>query len=232
MPLGGVIEENPCLMPVLERFGIGLGLEEKTVEQVCAEQGIDSVFFLTVLNTFLNEDYFPEKTFAAFHLEQIVDYLRQTNAYYRHSQLPNIERHLTRFVASGQGENPSLALIAEVFSKAKTWLLERMEHDEQVFFPRVAALCRAIPVREEASCFSFSASHGIPNRECGWELLHDIKSVMVRHLRGIYDRNLCYAVLYAVAALEKDMRQHERIRYRILEPMVRVLEERMGGNNA
>lgn len=227
MPLGAVIEENPFLIPVLERFGISLGLGEKTVGQVCALRGIDPEFFLMVLNTFLNEDYFPQKQFAAFHLEQIVDYLRQTNAYYRQCQLVNVERHLDRFVASGRGENPSLKLIAEVFSRAKGWLLERMERDEREFFPRLVALCRAMD-GQDALCLSVPSVE--PDRgaagECAWELLHDIKSVMVRHLHGPYDSNLCYAVLFAVAALEKDMRQHERIRYRILEPMARAMRER------
>lgn len=226
MPLGAIIEENPVLIPVLERFGISLGLGEKTVGQVCAEQSIDPEFFLMVINTFLNEDYFPQERFAAFHVEQIVDYLRQTHAYYRHCQLVNIQRHLERFVASGRGENPSLELVAEVFSRAKGWLLDRMERDEREFFPHLVAQCRAM----DGDALRLSAQAPSQDRdaarECGWELLHDIKSVMVRHLHGPYDTNLCYAVLFAVAALEKDMRQHDRIRYRILEPMARAMCQR------
>ena len=77
MPLAGILEDHPFLMPVLDRFGIPLGLGESTVEQVCVRQGIDTVFFLMVLNTFLNEGYFPQEQFAAFHAEQIVDYANE-----------------------------------------------------------------------------------------------------------------------------------------------------------
>ena len=221
MPLSGIIEENVSLIPLLDRFGISLGMADKTVGEVCAGQGIDTGFFLTVLNTFLNEDYFPEKKFAAFHIEQIVDYLRKTNLYYRNYQLPNIERHLKGFVGSAAGQNPSLVMVGNIFSRARNLLLERIERDEHSFFPYVSGLCADHPqisdrqmIRQEDDA-----------QDSGWELLHDIKSVMIRHLTGNYDRNLCYAVLFAVSALERDVKQHDRIRYRILEPAVRAMEK-------
>lgn len=221
MPLGGIIEENVSLIPLLDRFGIPLGMADKTVGEVCAGYGIDTGFFLTVLNTFLNEDYFPEKKFAAFHIGQIVDYLRKTNLYYRNYQLPNIERHLKGFIGSPAGENPSLAMVGNIFSRARTLLLERIDRDERTFFPYVTELCAG-------RCGSSDIRQSQDRddvQDSGWELLHDIKSVMIRHLTGDYDRNLCYAVLFAVSALERDVKQHDRIRYRILEPAVGAMEK-------
>ena len=227
MPLAGILEDHPFLMPVLDRFGIPLGLGESSVEQVCVRQGIDTGFFLMVLNTFLNEGYFPQEQFAAFHVEQIVDYLSKTHAYYRRFQLPNIERHLKGFVASGRGENPALALVGDAFSKAKARICERMGRDEDEFFPYVLRLCRSVPQADLRPMSPVQKSAA--DQEYGWEQLRDIKSVLVRHLRGTYDPNLCYAVLFAVSAFEKDMRLHERIRHRILIPMVHAMER--GGKN-
>ena len=50
-------------------------------------------------------------------------------------------------------------------------------------------------------------------------LLADLKSIMVKHLSGDYDENLCYAVLFSICSLEKDIKQHNRIRNRILRPI-------------
>ncbi len=221
MSLGGILEENVSLIPLLGRFGIPLGMADKTVGTVCAEHVIDTGFFLTVLNTFLNEDYFPEKKFAAFHVEQIIDYLRKTNQYYRNYQLPNIERHLKGFVASAAGQNPSLMMVANIFSRARNLLLERIERDECSFFPYVSGLCAGHSQISDRQ----SIRQEDDTQDSGWELLHDIKSVMIRHLTGDYDRNLCYAVLFAVSALERDVKQHDRIRYRILEPAVAAMEK-------
>ena len=53
----------------------------------------------------------------------------------------------------------------------------------------------------------------------------DLKSIMVKHLSGDYNENLCYAVIFAISSLEKDIKQHNRIRYRILTPMVSAMEK-------
>ncbi|OAV66758.1 hypothetical protein Barb6_02521 [Bacteroidales bacterium Barb6] len=48
---------------------------------------------------------------------------------------------------------------------------------------------------------------------------------MIKHLSGEYNENLCYAVIFAISSLEKDIKQHNRIRYRILTPMVAAMEK-------
>ena len=94
MQMSEVVEEHPSLIPVINRFGIRLGLGDKSVKTICDEYELDTDFLLTVINTFLNEEYFPEKKLQTFHTSQIIDYLRKTNLYYQRYQIPNIERHL------------------------------------------------------------------------------------------------------------------------------------------
>ncbi|MDD6767384.1 MAG: helix-turn-helix transcriptional regulator, partial [bacterium] len=52
-----------------------------------------------------------------------------------------------------------------------------------------------------------------------------LKRILIRHLAGDYNENLCYAVIFALSSLEKDIKQHNRIRYRILMPMVTSMEQ-------
>ena len=56
-------------------------------------------------------------------------------------------------------------------------------------------------------------------------LLGDLENLIIKHLSGNYNDNLCYAVLFAIGSLEKDVKQHNRIRYRIVMPMVAGLEK-------
>ena len=49
--------------------------------------------------------------------------------------------------------------------------------------------------------------------------LDDLKSLFVIHLKGEYDLNLCHGVIFAIYSLEKDIKQHNRIRNRILRPI-------------
>ena len=206
MQMSEVVEEHPSLIPVINRFGIRLGLGDKSVKAICEEYQLDADFLLTVINTFLNEEYFPEKKLQTFHTSQIIDYLTKTNLYYQRYQIPNIERHLGSFISMSTPGNNTLNLIGKFFSSFKEELTSRIEKDDRVWFPYCLSLSEKLKDPIEA-------------------LLADLKSIMVKHLSGDYNENLCYAVIFAISSLEKDIKQHNRIRYRILTPMVSAMEK-------
>lgn len=218
-----VVEEHTSLIPVLNRLGIRLGLGDKSVKTICDEHKLDTDFFLMIINTFLNEEYFPERKLQTFHTSQIVDYLTKTNQYYQRFQIPNIERHLGSFIAMSTQGNSTLNLIGRFFSSFKEELTERIKHDEEEWFPYCLSLSELTKKRPEAK--SDLSIHTEPDMDDPIEaLLADLKSIMIKHLSGDYNENLCYAVIFAISSLEKDIKQHNRIRYRILKPMVTAME--------
>ena len=91
--LSDIIIHDPSTITVLNRFGIALGVGDLKVEDACREHGINVSFFTTILNTFINENYFPQDVLAQFNASEIVEYLSKTNSYYEQNVLPNIERH-------------------------------------------------------------------------------------------------------------------------------------------
>ena len=226
MQMSEVVEEHPSLIPVINRFGIRLGLGDKSVKEICDEYQLDTDFLLIVINTFLNEEYFPERKLQTFHTSQIIDYLTKTNQYYLRYQLPNIERHLTSFISRSTPGNNTLNLIGKFFSSFKEELTSRIEKDDQLWFPYCLSLSEKIN-----GC---QASDGAEVLQLGGEqrledpieaLLSDLKGIMVKHLSGDYNENLCYAVIFGISSLAKDIKQHNRIRYRILTPMVSAMEK-------
>lgn len=226
MPMSEVVEEHPSLIPVINRFGIRLGLGDLSIQTLCEEHGLDTDFLLVVINTFLNEEYFPEKKLQTFHTSQIIGYLTKTNQYYRRYQLPNIERHLGLFIAQSTPGNSTLSLIGKFFSSFKEELTARIENDEQTWFP----YCLSLSEKVERNTSEGPAETLHLRTEQRVEdpieaLLADLKSILVKHLSGDYNENLCYAVIFALCTLEKDIKQHNRIRYRILKPMVAAMEK-------
>lgn len=220
-PLSTALEQHSTLIPLVSRFGIRLGLGDKSVATVCAEYGIDAGFMLTLMNTYLFEEYFPEQKLKSFHVSQIVDYLTKTNAYYLHSQLPNIERHLGSLIASGEGENKNLALIGRFFARFKESLTAAIEYDTKEWFPYCLAL-------SSGDAAQGARTHVPPVPDTDEEdpavnQLRDLRSIMVRHLCGQYNDNLAYAVIFAIGSIERDIRQHNRIRDRILTPIISTL---------
>lgn len=218
-----VVEEHPSLIPVINRLGIRLGLGDKSVRTICEEHQLNTDFLLAVINTFLNEEYFPEKKLQTFHTSQIVNYLTQTNEYYLRYQLPNIERHLTSFISMSSPGNSTLTLIGKFFASFKEELTARIHKDEKEFFPYCIAFSEKI--NDPQTAFAHPSSLPSQENEDRIEaLLGDLKSIMVKHLSGEYNENLCYAVIFAISSLQKDIKQHNRIRYRILLPMVSGME--------
>jgi regulator of cell morphogenesis and NO signaling len=228
MQMSEVVEEHPSLIPIINRFGIRLGLGDKSVQEICKDYQLDADFLLTVINTFLNEEYFPEKKLQTFHTSQIIDYLIKTNQYYLRFQLPNIEHHLTSFISMSIPGNQTLALIGKFFSSFKEELVGRIENDDRLWFPYCLSLSEKLQDKIYAPNNTLPLSHPAEGQtEDPIEaLLADLKRIMVKHLSGDYNLNLCYAVISAICSLEKDIKQHNRIRFRILVPMVAAMEKR------
>ena len=185
--LSEVVEEHPSLIPMINRFGIRLGLGDKSVKMVCEAHGLDPDFLLTVINTYLN-----------------------------------IERHLQSFIQQSAPDNPSLTLIGKFFHSFKTELMARIQQDDTVWFPRCLTLCQQLESLPLPIAYTPAPEVEEDRIEA---LLADLKRILIRHLAGDYNENLCYAVIFALSSLEKDIKQHNRIRYRILMPMVTAMEQ-------
>ncbi|MDR1259248.1 MAG: helix-turn-helix transcriptional regulator [Tannerellaceae bacterium] len=226
MQMSEVVEEHPSLIPIINRFGIRLGLGDKSVQEICDEYQLDPDFLLIVINTFLNEEYFPEKKLQTFHTSQIIDYLVKTNNYYLYFQLPNIEHHLTSFISMNISGNQTLALIGKFFFSFKNELVARIENDDRQWFPYCLALSGKLQEKiHKKDNQALSLNLEKRSEDVIEELLADLKRIIVKHLSGDYNLNLCYAVVSSISSLEKDIRQHNRIRFRILAPMVDAMEK-------
>ena len=227
MPLSEIILNEPLLIPVINRFGIILGTKDKSVQTLCQENNLDTDFFLTILNTFINDSFFPEKRLKSFCVTQIVDYLSQTNQYYKRYQIPNIEKHFGLLIEKSPYKNNNLELIREFFFELKHELLRRIEDDQHSWFPKINRLSANVHSQiPDFSLTSFLKDDPDPIEE----KLNDLKSLFVLHLTGKYDLNLCYGVIFAIFSLEKDIKQNNRIRNRILKPLYHLLQSAQFSN--
>ncbi|WP_029904528.1 helix-turn-helix transcriptional regulator [Prevotella sp. 10(H)] len=192
--LSEIIQENHQLIPVINRFGIKLGLGDKTIGDICSKANINTEFFLAILNTFLNEDYFPERKLQKFDIEPVVSYIKQTDAYLVHGQLHNLEKHLNAFISMSDPNNPQLKLISRLFTEFKDELTGQIEQ-------------------------------GLVKGDTPLALLTDLKSIIIKHISGNFNENMCYAVIFTIDSFQRDLEKHNRIREKILKPMIDDLSE-------
>ncbi len=213
-----VIVDEPSVVPVINRFDIVLGVGDRTIKSICKEKGIDTSFFITILNAFIHESFFLENLTGAFNAGDVVDYLRKTNNSYLRNQLPNIERHFAALISRSDSNN-NLPLLFNFYREVKTEIERRIDSDNQWFDAIISA--------EQSDSEVSIAGNAIQAESDSIEdKLSDLINMFVIHLRGDYDRNLCHAVLFAVISLEKDICQNNRIRNRVLRPLVDALNSR------
>ena len=189
-----MLTEHSELIPVVNRFGIKLGVGEKTIEKICLENDLNIDFILAILNVYLDEEYNPEKDLDAFDVSLIVDYLKRTVENYMQASVPNLEKHFTPFIAMSGGENEELKLLHKIFYQFKSELSEHLQQG-----------------LEQLSDY--------PN-----ELLHDLKNIIIRHISGNFNQNLAYAVIFSITALEKELHIHNRLLEKVLRPKLKELD--------
>ena len=196
------------MIPVLNRFGIKLGVGDKTLEELCNENNLDSELIITVLNVYLNKDYVPD-LLESIETESIVEYFQHTVENYIHELIPNIEKHLNAFIVlsssvmnvdnnhslnNNETDNEELGMLRLLFMKFK----ERMTN----YLKRIANYDEDFPD----------------------DLLHDLKNILIKHLSTDYNQNLCHAVIFSIHSFEKDLEAHNRLREKVLQPKVNQLD--------
>ncbi|MEA4905368.1 MAG: LuxR C-terminal-related transcriptional regulator [Petrimonas sp.] len=192
--LSELLTEHSELIPVVNRFGIKLGVGEKTIGKICLENDLNINFILAILNVYLDEEYDPDEDLDTFDVSLIVDYLKRTVENYMQVLVPNIEKHFTPFIAMNDGENKELKLLHKMFYQFKSGLSDHLQQG-----------------LEHLSDY--------PN-----ELLHDLKNIIIKHISGNYNQNLAYAVIFSITALEKELHIYNRLLNKLLLPKLRELD--------
>lgn len=231
MKMAEVIHLDYHLLPIVSRFGINLGLGDKTIEQVCIEQGVDSNFFLEIVNSYYNKDYFPKKHLQGFSLEVIIEYLRKSHDFYLHTKIPLIERLLYQMIDSFQGiGSETLQLISGFFMEYKNELTAHIEREETKVYPYVFAVEAAFTIKKPSKeivrlIHAYSMEDYEKEHDNVEDKLFDLKNLLIKYLPLPVDLQLCHAVLTELFRLETDLRDHARIEDKVLVPKVKYMEK-------
>lgn len=225
--LAKLIHANHFLLPVINRFGIRLGFKDKLVAQVCNEKNIDLNFFLAIVNTYSNEDYFPEQDLLKFSPELLIDYLRKTHQYYYDSIIPEVEQRLNRLLSSCTSKCGDLQLINTFYQKYKIELTKHLEEEDNRVFPYILALVanqqKGEPMPEKFKNYFIESRE--PEHTQVDQKIYDLKNIIIKYLEPTYEDFPCHEFLFAIFQLERDLLDHARIEDKILLPKVVEIEK-------
>ena len=206
--MANVLSEYNELIPVLNRFGIKLGVGDSTIEDLCISYNLNPALVLTVLNVYIDEDFYPENI-DDISTEEIVDYFHNTVENYIHDLVPNIEKHLNAFIAINSAENNSSSYSEN--RPPKNSEIEELNMLNLLF----------IKFKERMS----AQIKNLINHQDDFpdDLLHDLKNILIKHLSSDFNQNLCYAVIFSIHSFQKDLAAHNRLRIRSLSPKLNLL---------
>lgn len=135
--MADVLLQNYSLLPVISRFNIKLGFGEKTVGEVCGDFGVNLDFFLEITNSFIDEDYVPQKELHTFPVSPLVNYLKKTHQYYLDEKIPEIEKMISALVKSSKINRDKFELVYDFFHEYKNELINHIQHEEEIVQPYV-----------------------------------------------------------------------------------------------
>jgi regulator of cell morphogenesis and NO signaling len=229
MKMADVIHHNYLLLPVINRFGINLGFGEKTVEVICQQNGINLDFFLEITNSFIDDDYIPQRDLDSFPISLIIDYLKKTHNYYLDEKIPELEEMINRMVSFIPAEKSKALLIQNFFSEYRTELENHIMREEKKVQPYIleveeAYLNEKQPAELIRKIKSYSMKDFAGEHDNVEEKLFDLKNIILKYMPPCADHALCNRILMELFRLEKDLNSHANLEDKVLIPKVADME--------
>ena len=212
-----LIRDNYSLLQSLGAFGINLGFGDKTVREVCEEQGVDTYTYLAVVNFTIN-GYRDFDDVSKLSIPTLMHYLKASHEYFLGFQLPTIRKELV----DALDEKDNLArLILKLYDDYARTIRSHMKYEEKTVFPYVEALLSGQPTGNY-DIETYSKHHGQTDN-----LLRELKSIIIKYLPsdGLHN-NLLSACLYDIYNNEAWLSYHADVEESIFIPAIRWLERK------
>ena len=213
-----LIRDNYDLLQSLGSFGISLGFGDKTVQETCEDNNVDTYTFLAVVN-FTANGYGEFETDENISVPTLLHYLEASHAYFLDFQLPYIRRELTESL----NENDSLArLILRFYDEYAREIRLHMKYEQKTLFPYVDSLLEGRPTNDY-NVETFSKHHGAADKK-----LRELKLLIIKYLPqdGLHNNQLT-ATLHDIYENEVWLRQHAEVEDHIFVPAIRRLEQKV-----
>ncbi len=208
MKMAELMDIDFSLLGVLSRMGIPFGFGDKTVEEVCLENGVNPETFLLICSVYVFPGFKPTReTLEKADLPGIVSYLRRSHNYYMEVVLPAMGASLEHMIAPGDTRN--IQIIKKFFAEYREGLRKHFDFEEKEVFPFVKAALS----HRKADAPSSEDHHGEAR-----DRLQDLKSLVMKYIPSHCDQMEAYKVLFYIYTLEEDFAKHTFIEDEILLP--------------
>lgn len=217
-----LISDDYRLLQVMSRFGLALGVGDKSVKEVCEDQRVDTQTFLAVVNFTKYGEKVAADWVEKLSIKSLTNYLSQSHSYYLDFLLPNIRRKLIEAINCAE-HNDVTFLIIRFFDEYVDEVRKHLEYENTKVFPYIDDLMKG-KVDTQMS-LSMSALHQEPIEQ----KLKELKNIIIKYCPTSVNTNLLNVVLYDIFICEEDLYTHYRMEDALFLPAVGLLEEEKAG---
>lgn len=225
--LADIIMQDKRALVLFPRFGIELGVGNRTVKQECINKGIDTDFFLLMVNVFLNKNYFPGGKLKKLDVDMLLRYLENSHQYYLEEKIPYLEQLIDEFKKTV--DHPATKQLERFFMQYIAEVKDHLAYEDQTAFPYVAALSEQIKSsKDDISGIDYHIGVFEERHDNIEEKLSDLKALLIQHFPPSNDRYIRIRILNELMDFEEDLINHARIEDKVLIPIVEQLEKKIG----
>lgn len=217
-----LIGDNYSNLQVTIRFGLPLGVGDKSVQEVCEAHHVDARTFLTVVN-FIAEGFTQMKDVNnEISVASLLHYLRQSHIYFLELCLPDIRRKLLDIIHIYSKDISFLIL--RLFDEYAKDVHLHMQYEENTVFKYVNDLVGGgVPTNYKISTFS-------KHHDAVGEKMTEFKNILIKYCSEHTDSNILNEVLLHIYMCEEGLDLHCKIEDYLFVPAILNLEKRIRGN--
>lgn len=213
-----LLTDDRRLLQLLPRFGIGLGFGDRSVDQVCQSNRVNTDLFLMICEIYSDGNYKPGQIeLQHIDMGDLLSYLKASHLYYLDERFPHIEEHLHHIIeACGQKFGP---MLSHFYDEYKQEVMRHIKYyEEEVVFPYIEALLKG----QHTNTYKIDEfEHNHTNIQ---DVLDDMMNILLKYLPGDILPKERIEISYDIMELSDDLNRHSIIEERILIPCVESLE--------
>ncbi len=214
--MSALICDNYPLLQVLGRFNIPLGVEEKSIGEVCAESNVDTTTFLAVINLMLNKKNASYKVcLDGVMIEYLMLYIRNSHQYYLELRLPKIRKKLVAALS----DNKLSDLLIKYFDDYVIQIKEHLNYEEKELFPYIES------IKDNLDRGSYSVDIYSKQHDHIDEPLTEFKNVLIKYYKGESTFEIM-GVIHDLLSCADDLKVHNLVEDKLLVPLIQKIEER------
>jgi regulator of cell morphogenesis and NO signaling len=226
LKMSEIITNNHYILLLLEHFGIGLPLQDKSLNKVCEENNLNIELFLTFANLYNGLKYSPKAPLSYSNTPVIVNYLENSHKYYSEEIYPNILSTIKQMAEVNN--HKEMSLVPKFFIDYFNEVTEHLDYENEVVFPYVLDLFEQVKnLKHTRRKIQYSVVEYKEHHNDIEEKLNDLKSLIIKYLPQKNDQSVRRKLLFLLSELEYDLNIHSKIEDLILIPLVAEMESHL-----